>query len=76
MDGLNLPAVHLRNVPQMFHFREVPFGNGDRSLLNLTGPDRAYAAPGGRKGEYPDPIKQAPQLNIRHCPGSPAPSRP
>ena len=75
MDGLDFPAVYLRNVPQMFHFREVPFGNGDRGLFNLAGPRRTDTAPRGRKRKDPYPVKEAPQLNIRHCPGSPAPSR-
>ena len=44
MDGRDLPPVQLRDVPQVQHVREVPLCDGDRGLLDLAGPHRAYAA--------------------------------
>lgn len=75
MDRRDFPAVHLRNISQMRHIGKVPFGYGDGRFLNLAGPDRTDTAPGGSQREHADPVKKAPQLNVRHGPGCRVPSR-
>ena len=75
MDRRDFPAVHLRNISQMRHIGKVPFGYGDGRFLNLAGPYRTDTAPGGGQREHADPVKKAPQLNVRHGPGRRVPSR-
>ena len=75
MDRWDFPAVHLRNISQMRHIGKVPFGYGDGRFFNLAGPYRTDTAPGSSQREHADPVKKAPQLNVRHSPGCRVPSR-
>ena len=75
MDRRDFPAVHLRNISQMRHIGKVPFGYGDGRFFNLAGPYRTDTAPGSSQREHADPVKKAPQLNVRHSPGCRVPSR-
>ena len=59
MDGGYLPAVQLRNVPQMLHIREVAPGDGNGGLFNFTCPKRRDAVERGRQGKYADAVKEA-----------------
>ena len=61
MDGGDGPAVQLGNIPQVLHPREMPSGNGDRRLLDLTGPPGDDPVAAGRQGEHADAVKEAAQ---------------
>lgn len=61
MDGRDLSAVQLGDVPQMRHTGEVASGDRHRGFFNLAGPKGDNALPPGRQREHADTVKQASQ---------------